>query len=140
VISSYYYPQIYEFISVVVKDPLWASVFVTTILVAINAYYSWQVRQTIYEMEKARKAEFLPYVWAKLSWLGAVFLVLKLTNFGRGPAVNIDAQVTFLPSNEKRLWNQSIMSPSESIRIFPAGRKYRQSIRIICSNISRGKI
>ncbi|MEM2954293.1 MAG: hypothetical protein QXU21_08505 [Candidatus Bathyarchaeia archaeon] len=54
-ISSHYYPQIYEFISVIVKDPLWASVFVNTILVAINAYYAWQVRQTICEMEKARK-------------------------------------------------------------------------------------
>lgn len=118
VISSYYYPQMYEFISVIIKDPLWASVFVTTILVAINAYYAWQVRQTICEMEKARKAEFLPHVRAELSWLGPVFLVLELTNFGRGPAVNINAQITFLPANEKRLWSQSIMSPSESIRIF----------------------
>ncbi|MEM3714185.1 MAG: hypothetical protein QXF82_04475 [Nitrososphaeria archaeon] len=116
-ISSNYYPQIYEFISVIVKDPLWASVFVTMILVAINAYYAWQVRQTICEMEKARKAEFLPHVRVKLSWLGPVFLVLELTNFGRGPVVDINAQITFLPSNEKRLLEQSIMSPGESIRI-----------------------
>ena len=117
-ISGYYYHQIDEFISVIVKDPLWASVIVTTILVAINAYYAWQVRQTIYEMEKARKAEFLPHVRAELSWLGPIFLVLELTNFGRGPAVDINAQITFLPSKEERPWCQSIMSPGESIRIF----------------------
>jgi len=76
------------------------------------------VRQTIYEMEKARKAEFLPHVRAELSWLGPIFLVLELTNFGRGPAVDINAQITFLPSKEKRPWCQSIMSPGESIRIF----------------------
>jgi len=118
-ILSYYYPQMYyEFIPVIVKDPLWASVFVTVILVIINAYYAWQVRQTICEMEKARKAEFLPHVRAKLSWLGPVFLVLELTNFGRGPAANIDVQITFLPSKEERFWSQTIMSPGESIRIF----------------------
>jgi len=117
-ISIYYYPQTYpEFSSVFVKDPLWASVVVTIVLVAINAYYAWQVRQTIREMEKARKAEFIPHVRAELIWLGPIFLLLQLTNFGKGPAINIKAQITFLPSKEKRLWDQMIMSPSESIRI-----------------------
>jgi len=120
----YYYPQVYyELFSIIVKDPLWASVFVTIVLVAINAYYAWQVRQTIYEMEKARKAEFLPHIRAELDWVGPIFLVLQLTNFGRGPAVNIKAQINFLPSREQRLWNQTIMSPAESIRIFlPEGQ------------------
>ena len=117
-ISSYSYPQTYhEFFSVFVKDPLWVSVFVTIVLVAINAYYAWQVRQTIHEMEKARKAEFIPHVRAELIWLGPIFLLLQLTNFGKGPAMNIKAQITFLPSEEKRLWDQMIMSPSEFIRI-----------------------
>lgn len=137
-VSTYYYPQTYlEFFSVFVKDPLWASVLVTIVLVAINAYYAWQVRQTIHEMEKARKAEFIPHVRAELIFLGPLFLILRITNFGKGPATNIKAQITFLPSEEKRLWEQAIMSPNEFIRILlPEGninRVCEKSAKIVVS-------
>jgi len=134
VISSYYYPQTYhEFFSVFVKDPLWASVFVTILLVAINAYYAWQVRQTIHEMEKARRAEFIPHVRAELSFLGSIFLILTITNFGKGPATDIKAQIAFFPSGERRPWEQAIMSPNESIRILlPDG-----NINRVCERAAR---
>jgi prepilin signal peptidase PulO-like enzyme (type II secretory pathway) len=116
-VSAYYYRASFEFLSIFVRDALWASVLVTTVLVVINAYYAWQTRQTIREMEKARKAEFIPHVRVELSWLGPVFLVLKATNFGKGPATNVKAEITFLPSNEKRIWEEAVLSPNESIRI-----------------------
>ncbi|MGD0496460.1 MAG: hypothetical protein ABSB28_10580 [Candidatus Bathyarchaeia archaeon] len=96
---------------------MWASVLVTVVLVIINTFYAMQTRQTIKEMEKARKADFLPHVRAELSFLGPVFLILKATNFGKGPATDIRTEITFLPSNEKRVWQQAIMSPNEFIRI-----------------------
>jgi len=114
----YYYWTYLEFLSILVKDALWASVAATLVLVAINAYYAWQTKHAIREMEKARKAEFLPHVRIELSWLGPVFLVLKATNYGRGPATNIKAEIVYLPSEEKRLWEESCISPNESIRFF----------------------
>jgi len=113
----YCYQSSFEFLSIFVKDALWASVLVTIVLVVINAFYLMQTRQTIKAMEKARKTDFLPHVRAELSFLGPVFLILKATNFGKGPATNVKAEITFLPSNEKRVWQQAIMSPNEFIRI-----------------------
>jgi len=106
-----------ERISTVPMDPLWASVLVTIVLVGINAYYAWQTRQTIGEMEKARKAEFMPHIKASLIFLGPVYLTLKLTNVGKGPAMNVDARIVFLPSKETRPWEQRIISPNEFMHI-----------------------
>jgi hypothetical protein len=135
-ISIYKYPQACtEFFSVFVRDPLWTSVFVTIVLVAINIFYLWQNRQVIDEMKKAREVEFMPHVRAELFFLGPIYVMLRITNFGKGPAINIKAQITFLPSGTKRLWEQTIMSPKEFIRILlPDGNIYRileQSAKII---------
>jgi len=107
-----------QFLSVFVADPLWATVLVTVVLVTINALYAWQTRQVIHEMEKARKAEFIPHLRAELAWMGPVHLVLKFTNFGKGPAKDVEAEITFEPSKEKRSWRQAIMAPNEFIRVF----------------------
>ena len=105
------------------EDPLWASVFVTIVLVGINIYYAWQARQTTGEMEKARKADFMPVVKTELTFLGPMFLLLRFTNVGKGPAVDIKATVTFSPSNETRPWRQRIMAPDDSFRVLlPDGR------------------
>lgn len=98
-------------------DPLWVSVLVTIVLVGINAYYAFQARQTTSEMEKARKAEFMPYIKPTLIFLGPMYLVLRLTNNGKGPALNIRTEITFLPSKEIRPWKQRIMPPNERIHI-----------------------
>jgi hypothetical protein len=135
-ILIYYYPQkCAEFFSVFVRDPLWTSVLAIIVLVAINAFYLWQNRQVIREMEKARKAESMPHVRTELFFLGPIYVMLRMTNFGKGPAMNVKAQITFLPSGNKRLWEQTIMSPKEFIRILlPDGninRILEQSAKII---------
>lgn len=99
-------------------DALWASVIATIVLIIINIIYAWQNRQVVKEMQETRKAEFLPNLKAKLSWLGPTFIILQITNFGKGPAMNVKAEVTFEPSGEKRTFEPSIISPNESIRIF----------------------
>lgn len=104
-------------------DALWASVVATIVLIIINIVYAWQNRQVIKEMQETRRAEFIPNLKAKLSWPYPNFLTLQITNFGKGPAMNIKAEVIFQPSEEKRPWEASIMSPGESIRILlPEGR------------------
>lgn len=99
-------------------DALWASVIATVVLILINIVYAWQNRQVIKEMQEARKAEFMPNLKAKLSWLSPTFLILQITNFGKGPAMNIKAEVIFHPCEEKRPFEASIVSPQESIKIF----------------------
>lgn len=99
-------------------DPLLVSVFTTIVLIVISVFSTWQNRQTIFEMEKARKAEFMPHIRAELSLFGPVFLILKLTNFGKGPATNVKAEITFLPSGQQRQLTQTILSPDESFRIY----------------------
>lgn len=135
-ISIYKYPQAYaDLFSVFVTDALWTSVLVTVVLVVINACTIWQNRQVVREMEKARKAEFMPHIRAELFFLGPIAVMLRITNFGKGPAVNTKADITFLPSGTKRLWEQTIMSPKEFIRILlPDGninRVLEQSAKII---------
>ena len=122
-LSAYYAPWLFEPLSVFVKDSLWASVLVTFVLVVINVVYVVQTRQTVKEMEKARKAEFMPHIRVEITWLAPTYLVLKATNFGKVPAVNVNTEITFSPSNERRKWEQAVMSPSESIRVFlPEGQ------------------
>ena len=119
-------------ISISDTSVLWASVLSTIVLVVINALYVWQNRLTVQEMEKARKTEFMPHLRAEISWLGPIFLVLKVSNFGKGPATNIEAEIEFLPSKQKRKWKDSIFAPNETMRILlPDGNIYR-SVYSIC--------
>jgi hypothetical protein len=115
-ISAHYYPQTYLSFF---RDPLWVSVFVTIVLVGVNGYYAWQVRQTIDEMKKAREAEFMPHVRADLSFVD-IIPVIKITNFGKGPAIKVKAQITF-SATETKPWEQVIMSPNESIHLILPG-------------------
>jgi hypothetical protein len=50
--------------------------------IVIKAYYAWQTRQTICEMEKARKAEFLPIVKIQLGWKGLFMVIVEGKNYG----------------------------------------------------------
>jgi hypothetical protein len=118
VLSLYAYASVYsEPIKEMLTDPLWVSVFVTVVLVVINISSAWQTRQTINEMKMARKADFLPHVKATLIFLGPRFLLLRMTNVGKGPALDIKITISFLPGNIERSWRQSMMAPSEINRI-----------------------
>lgn len=111
------------YLSILFTDSAWATVLLTVVLVIINAYYAMQNRQTISEMEKARKIDFIPHVRMDLVWLVSSFIVLKLTNFGKGPAKELKINIVFEPSNQKKTLNQAIMAPDESLKILlPDGR------------------
>jgi hypothetical protein len=114
-ISIFSYRQMLGFF----RDPLWVSVCVTAILVGINAYYAWQVSKTIDEMKKARMAEFMPHVRADLSFFG-IIPVIKITNFGKGPAINVKTKIIF-SGGETKPWEQTIMSPNESVHLILPG-------------------
>ncbi|MBE3115793.1 hypothetical protein IMZ68_01180 [Candidatus Bathyarchaeota archaeon] len=105
------------FLSVFVSDALWASVLLSIVLVVVNISGAIQSRETIKEMQKARKAEFLPHIRVQLTWLTSTALMLKATNFGKGPAINIVAEIIYSHDNKKS-WVDSIFAEKETLRIF----------------------
>jgi len=94
-------------------DPLWTSAIATIVLVIVNICCIWQNRQTIKEMEKARKAEFLPRIKATLHFAAPTFVNLKMQNVGKGAAVDIDALIKTQPESGTRKWRQPLMAPGE---------------------------
>lgn len=94
-------------------DPLWASVIVTIVLVIINICIIWQNQRVIKEMEKARKAEFLPRIKATIHFAGPTFVELKAQNVGKGPALDIDAIIKTMPKEKPRRWQQPLMASDE---------------------------
>jgi hypothetical protein len=99
-------------------DALWASVVVTIVLVIVNIYYAYQNRQVLKEMETTRKTDFITHVRAELTWYVPTFLVLTLTNFGKGTAIHINAEIEFEPLSIRKHWNDGTLAPNEAINIF----------------------
>lgn len=134
-ISVNYYSQVYLGFF---RDPLWVSIFVTIIMVIINISYLWQGRKTIDEMKKARMAEFMPHIRAELGFFGFI-PVMKITNFGKGPATNVKAQITFLPKGQTRPWEQTVMSSNESVHLLLPGATMNEILQMAAEIVIRGE-
>jgi hypothetical protein len=106
-----YYWSYVSFLSIFVTDALWASVLLTVVLVVVNISTTIQNRETIREMEKARKAGFMPNVKAQLVWVGATQVALEMKNHGVGPAMNLKAEISFSPDSIKKDWTADVFSP-----------------------------
>lgn len=134
-ISVYYYSQIdLGFF----RDPLWVSVFVTIIMAIINISYVLVGWKTIDEMKKARMAEFMPHIRAELGFSG-IIPTMKITNFGKGPATNVKAQITFLPKGQKRPWEQTVMSPNESVHLLLPGANMKEILKMAAEIVVNGE-
>ena len=102
-------------------DPLWinsiVSIISTVAFVIIYLITVYQNRQTIKEMEKARKAEFLPKLKATLHFPASTYANLKIQNIGKGPALNVDATIKFCSSSSEsessRIWKEPLMMAGE---------------------------
>lgn len=106
--------QYLAFFSIFVTDALWVSVLVSILaLIVANIVGLVQTRVTTKEMEKARKADFLPIIRVQLAWTPA--LVLRVSNVGKGPALNIDAEITYAPDSKRR-WLESSFAEKETSR------------------------
>jgi hypothetical protein len=138
-LMTYYWAYV-SFISIFVTDALWASVLLTIVLVIVNISTTMQNRVTIREMEKARKAAVMPNVKAKLVWIGATQVALKLKNYGVGPAMDLKAEISFLPANIKKNWTDNIFSPNQSIKLWlPNGGDTHKMSSSIAQIIIKGE-
>jgi len=91
-------------------------IFLGTLIASIIQNYL--TRQTVKEMERTRKLQFMPRIKATLHSAGPTYVELKTQNVGKGPALNIDAVIKTLPGQEKRHWKQKMMVPDESELFF----------------------
>lgn len=100
-------------------DPQRSLVVANILLVFLTALYVVLVGISVSVMEKARRAEFQPYISVKLKPLDPKFFVLELANVGRGPALNADAKIEFVSNagfRETRPWKGSLW-PSERVTV-----------------------
>jgi hypothetical protein len=106
----------------------WTTV-TTVILVFITAYYAYQARITVKEMEKSRKAQFLPYLKIKVTdtiknrapdgtykdaYLGDS-LIIEIVNAGIGTAKNITGKLKLEPNGEEIDVIHPLLYPREKI-------------------------
>lgn len=107
------------FLSFFIADALWVSVLVSILaLIVANISGLVQTRTTNKEMEKARKADFLPIIRVQLAFTPA--LVLRVSNVGKGPALNIDIEITYSPDCKRR-WLEPSFAEKETLRILLPG-------------------
>jgi hypothetical protein len=84
------------------------------ILVLITGYYAWQNRKMVKEMQKARKAQFLPRLKLSLAFLGPTIGIPRVTNIGPGPAIKPYIEIWVEPSKEdKKIFSSPVMLPGQ---------------------------
>jgi hypothetical protein len=96
-----------------------AVLWLTAALVAITGYYAWQTRQIAREMERARGAQLLPRLALDMKRLGAGNALLRVTNAGPGPALNVDVQLSLHPDGLVRHWTAPVVTSGESHDFLP---------------------
>jgi hypothetical protein len=81
------------------------------LLVIITAIYVFLTWRMVSEMRQAREAENEPQLVSSLIPLGAMLLKLRISNVGRGPALNIKAVIRLESSkdHEEVIWSHPLL-------------------------------
>jgi hypothetical protein len=96
-----------------------AVLWLTAALVLITGYYAWQTRRMVSEMERARGAQLMPRLVLDMKRLGAGNALLRVTNAGPGPALNVDVQLALHPDGPVRRWAVPVVAAGESHDFIP---------------------
>jgi len=97
------------------------NIIATLLLVLVTAFYAYWTWRMVGEMKRAREEETAPYLIASLFPITQQSVKLQIHNAGRGPALNVEADIRFNPSNgtQSHHWKHPIMLPGtrEDFRI-----------------------
>jgi hypothetical protein len=97
------------------------NIIASLLLVLVTAIYAYLTWRMVSEMRRAREEETTPYLIASLFPIGQKFVKLQIHNAGRGPALNVEADIRFNPANgtQSHHWKHPIMLPGthEDFRI-----------------------
>ena len=124
-----------KMLSYLLENPI---TILTAILVFITAYYAWQTRKMVKEMEIARRYQFIPSLKIKPThlYIGDSFDI-EITNIGLGPAKNIKGKIILEPNGDEidiiypMLYPQkriALHSPFKSVKSFQDVKKFKKLI------------
>lgn len=86
----------------------------TGVLVIVTAFYAWQTRQMVAEMERARSASILPRIAVSMHVVGPMVGWVRLTNVGPGPALDVAATIALEPNGFEIGWQAHVVAPGET--------------------------
>ncbi len=102
----------------------WAIASLTAVLIIITAYYAWQTRRTVVEMQRTRSAAMRPHLSVGFDHLGARKAFVKVTNSGPGTAFNVRLNIDFGPGASSSAWHSPLLAAGASERFKPPGDEY----------------
>ena len=104
----------------------------TLALVVATVYYAVQTKRMVEEMgatrkesRLARELSVLPKLAIDLETITGVFVGLKLTNVGQGPAIKVELTIAFEPvegaalPRDERPWRANVIARDEWLRFVP---------------------
>lgn len=114
----------------------------TAVLVIITAYYAWQTRKMVKEMENAKMYQFIPSLKIEPTslFLGDSFDI-EIKNIGLGPAKNIKGKIVLEPDGneieivypllypKKRF---ALSNPFEKAKTYSEAKKFKR-VELIAS-------
>jgi hypothetical protein len=86
----------------------------TGALVLVTAYYAWQTHRMVRVMEATRSVQVLPRLHPVLRLVGPNTGLLRITNAGPGPALNVQVQLALEPEGPVRRWANPLIAQGES--------------------------
>lgn len=92
----------------------------TGVLVVVTAYYAYQTHLTVEEMKAGRSAQVFPHLIPTMKLLGGGGGLLRVTNAGPGPALDVDVRLLLEPGVNERRWQTPVVAPGEQHEFVPA--------------------
>jgi len=91
----------------------------TGVLVIVTAYYAYQTHLTVEEMKAGRSAHVFPHLVPAMKMFGGGGGVLRVTNAGPGPALDVNIRIALEPGGQERPWHAPVVAPGEHHEFIP---------------------
>jgi hypothetical protein len=107
--------------------------WLTFALVLITGVYAFLTFQMVREMQAARRQTVRPHLVLRLEWVTTTSVVVAVSNAGVGPALNVEATITFFFRDqsrqpEVRRWSEALVAPGGNHQFLqpgPSGSRLR---------------
>jgi len=107
----------------------------TLVLIAVTAYYAFQNRRMVKEMERTRELSLLPRLALEFHRLGSATVTLSICNVGPGAALDVDVRMVYEPVQQRGAGVAEVVPP-EVLLVRREGGGYGGSRRV--RRVARG--
>lgn len=117
----------------------WLNAYSNLLLVIITIVYAFLTWRMVLEMRHAREAENEPQLVATLVPISAKLVHLRISNAGRGPALNIHAKMRLDSStkHEEVAWSHPVLLSNAHEDFRPPGDTNNRNLDILTSTYDR---